>query len=155
MTWRIIKQGWDNADSLFDTRIDMTYAYEELNGAKYVTSNDLGEVCFVLADERIAWLVSTDVETVEPLHDPYLREPHYTEQEHSIGFLVYSVAAPPCVPDIDNPSLIATTIEEIEAWLMTDEADEHALPNGSFQVFQLVSSELMIHINTYQIERSN
>jgi hypothetical protein len=74
MTWRIIKQGWENADSLCDTRLPITYLYQELDGAKFVTANDEGEVCFMLADERIAWLVSTDLEVVYPLNDDHLRE---------------------------------------------------------------------------------
>jgi hypothetical protein len=74
MTWRIIKQGWENADSLCDTRLPITYLYQELDGAKFVTANDEGEVCFMLADGRTAWLVSTDLEVVYPLADGYLRE---------------------------------------------------------------------------------
>lgn len=74
MSWRIIKQGWEGCDSLSDTRLPLTYLYSELDGAKFVTANDLGEVCFQLADERIAWLVSTDLEVVYPLADDHLRE---------------------------------------------------------------------------------
>ena len=75
MSWRIIKQGWEGCDSLCDTRLARTYLYGELDGAKFVTANDLGEVCFQLADERTAWLVSTDLEVVYPFSDGYLREP--------------------------------------------------------------------------------
>lgn len=77
MTWRIIKQGWEGCDALSDTRFDIIYGYEELDGAKYVTSNDVGEVCFQLEDERIAWLVSTDLEFVQPFSDNTLSEPYF------------------------------------------------------------------------------
>ena len=74
MSWHIIKQGWEGCDSLSDTRLSLTYLYSELDGAKFVRSNDEGEVCFQLADERIAWLMSTDLEVVYPLADGHLRE---------------------------------------------------------------------------------
>ena len=74
MSWHIIKQGWEGCDSLSDTRLSLTYLYGELDGAKFVRSNDEGEVCFQLSDERIAWLVSTDLEVVYPLADGHLRE---------------------------------------------------------------------------------
>ena len=77
MTWRILKQGWENADSLCDTRLPITYLYGELDGAKFVTYSpeDMeSDVCFMLADGRIAWLMSTDLEFMEPLNDDYLRE---------------------------------------------------------------------------------
>ena len=74
MSWRIIKHGWEGCDSLSDTRLSLTYLYSELDGAKFVRSNDEGEVCFQLTDERIAWLMSTDLEVVYPLADGHLSE---------------------------------------------------------------------------------
>lgn len=77
MSWRIIKQGWEGCDSLFDARLPLTYLYSELDGAKFVTyspEEHESDVCFMLADGRIAWLISTDLEFVEPLNDDYLRE---------------------------------------------------------------------------------
>lgn len=64
----------EGCDSLCDTRGDTIYGYEELDGAKFVTANHEGEVCFRLVDERIAWLVSTDLEVVYPLADDHLIE---------------------------------------------------------------------------------
>lgn len=143
MTWRIIKQGWDNADSLFDTRIDTIFGYEELNGAKYVTSNDVGEVCFVLVDDRVAWLVSTDLEQVEPLHDPYLREP-WSDDDYLFRYSVWWCAAG-CLPDCDNPAFSADTLEEIDAWLQSDEADEYRSAEGEFSTY---SFEITDNITT-------
>jgi hypothetical protein len=76
MSWSIIKQGWEGCTHLSDTRTDVSYAYEELDGAQFIRSNDEGEVCFQLADKRTAWLMSTDLEVVYPLRDGYLREPY-------------------------------------------------------------------------------
>ena len=81
MSWRIIKQGWEGCDSLSDTRLSLTYLYSELDGAKFVRSNDEGEVCFQLSDERIAWLMSTDLEVVYPLQDGHIRETTTTTKE--------------------------------------------------------------------------
>lgn len=134
MTWRIIKQGWEGCDTLSDTRIDTIFGYEELNGAKYVTSNDVGEVCFVLVDDRVAWLVSTDVEQVEPLHDPYLREP-YVDDDATFRYYVWWCAAG-CLPDSDNPAFAANTIEEVNAWLASDEADEYRESTGEFNTYE-------------------
>lgn len=134
MTWRIIKQGWEGCDALSDTRIDAFYPYEQLNGAKYVTSNDVGEVCFSLVDGRIAWLVSTDLETVEPLHDPYLREP-YVDDDTTFRYYVWWCAAG-CLPDTDNPAFAANTIEEVNAWLASDEADEYRESTGEFNTYE-------------------
>ena len=74
MTWRIIKRGWEGCDSLSDTRLSATYVYGELDGGKFVRSNDEGEVCFELADKRTASLMSTDLEVVYPLQDGHIRE---------------------------------------------------------------------------------
>jgi len=77
VTWRIIHSPhWEGCTDLSDTRIPVTYPYNELDGARFVCANDEGEVCFQLADERIAWLVSTDLEVVYPLRDGYIREPY-------------------------------------------------------------------------------
>ena len=75
MTWRIIKRGWNGCTHLSDTRQNINYAYEELDGALFVDSNDEGEICFQLRDGRIAWLVTMDIEDERPLDDNYLREP--------------------------------------------------------------------------------
>ena len=77
MTWRIIHSPhWEGSTDLSDARLPVTYPYGELDGAQFVCANDEGEVCFRLADERTAWLVSTDLEVVYPLRDGYLREPY-------------------------------------------------------------------------------
>lgn len=83
MTWRIITRGWDGCDSLSDTRLDAFYGYEELDGAKFVTANDVGEVCFFTTDERIVWLVSADLEFVVPFDDATLRHPHEEENHET------------------------------------------------------------------------
>ncbi len=76
MTWRIIHSPhWEGCTDLSDARLpSITYPYSELDGARFVCSTDNGEVCFYLADERVAWLVSTDLEFVEPHEDRVLRE---------------------------------------------------------------------------------
>lgn len=78
MTWRIIHSPhWEGCTHLSDARLPtIIYAYEEVDGARFVCQTDNGEVCFYLADERVAWLVSTDLEFVEPHNDRYLREPY-------------------------------------------------------------------------------
>jgi hypothetical protein len=78
MSWRIIHSPhWQGCTGLTDARLpSIGYPYEELDGARYICATDNGEVCFHLADERVAWLVSTDLEFVEPYNDIYLREPH-------------------------------------------------------------------------------
>lgn len=85
MTWQIIHNGWEGCTHLSDTRIDARYAYEELHGARYVQSNDLGEVCFELPDERTVWLVSTDLETVWPYNDETLRTDDASQRDYSWG----------------------------------------------------------------------
>lgn len=148
VTWRIIKQGWEHADALFDTRIDTIFGYEELNGAKYVTSNDLGEVFFVLVDDRVASLVSTDVEQVEPLHDQYLREP-WTDDDYFYRYSVWWCAAG-CLPDFDHPAFSADTLEEIDAWLQSDEADEYRSAEGEFSTY---SFEITDNTTTQKAEQ--
>jgi hypothetical protein len=69
MTWLIRKQGWEGSTNLCDTRSDASYPYHELNGAKFLMSNDEGEVCFQLVDGRIAWLTSTDLDVEYPLQN--------------------------------------------------------------------------------------
>ena len=133
MTWRIIKKGWEHADSLCDTRIDTIFGYEELNGAKYVTSNDVGEVFFVLVDDRVASLASTDVEQVEPLHDNYLRGP-WADDDYFYRYSVWWCAAG-CLPDFDQPAFSAHTLDEIDAWLQSDEADEYRSAEGEFSTY--------------------
>lgn len=81
MTWRIIKRGWEGCDSLSDTRLSATYVYGELDGAKFIRSNDEGEVCFELVDKRTAWLMSTDLETGYPLQDGHIRETTTTKEK--------------------------------------------------------------------------
>lgn len=76
MTWRIITTD----TSVEDARQDITYRHRELDGAKFICANDLGEVCFHLRDKRIAWLISADLEVVYPLQDDHIRKhPERTE----------------------------------------------------------------------------
>lgn len=85
MTWHIIhSEHWAGCTHLLDTRIDAKYAYDDLHGARYVTSDDdAGEVCFQLPDERIVWLVSTDLEFVWPFDDDYLRTDSPSQRDYT------------------------------------------------------------------------
>lgn len=74
MTWHIIhSEHWAGCTHLLDTRTDAQYAYDSLHGARYVDSNDKGEVQFELPGGETAWLTSTDLEFVWPFDDSYLR----------------------------------------------------------------------------------
>jgi len=138
VTWRIIKQGWEGSTHLCDSRIDEMYAYEELNGARFITSDSDSDICnddicFELPDKRIIWLMNADLETVRPWHDPYLREP-YDDDDRWYRYSVWWCAAG-CLPDYDNPAFSADTLEEIDAWLRSDEADEYRSAEGEFSTY--------------------
>ena len=149
MTWRIMKQGWQGCTHLLDTRSDTQYAYEELNGARYVSSDDdNGEVCFELPDLTIIWLMNADLETVEPFHDNYLREPHEDDYELCRYAVWWSAAG--CLPDCDRPAFTADTLQEIHAWLQSDEADEYRQPQGEFSTY-----EFQIHDTDITQKESN
>jgi len=136
MTWRIIHSPyWEGCTDLSDARLpSISYPYAELNGARYVCSTDNGEVCFYLADERVAWLVSTDLEFVEPHNDRYLREP-WIDDDITFRYYVWWCAAG-CLPDTDNPAFAANTIEEVNAWLASDEANEYRESTGEFNTYE-------------------
>ncbi|NBP04153.1 MAG: hypothetical protein EBU90_29475 [Proteobacteria bacterium] len=131
MTYRIIKQHWQGCTHLIDSRQDIRYAYQTLNGAKHICGNDIGEECFTLTDGRTAWLISTDIEQVEPLHDNYLREPY---GDAPYCYEVWWCAAG-CLYDSDHPAFSADTLEEIEAWLQSEEADTYREAAGEFSTY--------------------
>lgn len=135
MTWRIIKSGFPpDCDTLSDAHLDTVYSFDELNGARFESSDDFGNVFFTLVDGRVATLQSIDIETVEPSHDPYLREPHDVD-EYVARFNVWWCAAG-CLYDSETPAYSCDTLDEVWEWLRSDHADEYREVAGEHSTYR-------------------